>query len=465
MPTMPHKPKTEMQIRTGKESEKEGQFAEQYTYGIASTKIGKDWVVHPAWKGNEKCGEFEIEFCSNVPMKIFQSHLAMYDGKKPFCFRAHRGYDKLGVAWRRPKRGGMVFVECDPGKCDLYQQYVHKGRENEILSQYPDMYGKSFKSGNDVRFCSPYNFLVFKLLLPDGSDYAHHELSYCMISTHSRVTNDNFRDWIARLAISTDGRLRGLRMKLEYAPFVSGYRTTPTPAWTLAPIEGSPVAEMIAEAAERNKLPEADATPSSSALVKADVDSNLQLHTSHQLSAPEMQAAATDYLDYDAVNAELVDPSTVTLVNQDPTVRALSEHLGTSYAKQVIMPIAFGTDVTKALEWLVKQAEKRGSFIDHIMMESPFARWYEGKYLKAIEAPIVDVEPVEVEPASSKTDETETESDYTEVDDRTDAELEAASKGQVPQDEPPPGALKSDEEMMNKGKVAPDEEQPTIFTE
>lgn len=440
MAKIPHKPKVAVEIRTGAE----GRPPTKYTYGIASIKGENGWEVHPAWAKQPKCSEFLIELCSNDPRFLFQSHLSCYrpehqkgDGPKKvsaFCFRAHRGNDLPGVALRKPKQGGMVQVECDPGVCDLFQQYCHGGHDKLIKALYPDLYGGKFTvdDAGTVLTCKPNNALLFRLLLPDGSGYAHHELEIAMITTHSNTTHDRFKSEIEKLLIETGGRMAGLRMKLVYDPFVTKHSKKPQSAWNLIPPDMT-LDEMKAGAAERTKLVDYEASDEQSTdLVKVNEETNIALHLKHDF--PALQAAATDYIHKESVSAQIIDPSTVTLINQHPTVKLLAERLGTPYAKQVAMPILFGTNVLKALEWLLKHAESQDAFVDDIMLDSPFAKWFEKRKVQ----PVV----VEPEPVSRKEREGEVEAEFTEIQDdddgpgpdvklRSTEEILAAAKGRV----------------------------------
>lgn len=466
MPTMPHKPRVVVDIRTGEETPR-GQQPVKYNWGTPSTLINGEWVVHPAWAEQPKCTEFLVEFPSNEPRFMFQTHLACYRPEhkvkqddyakvSAFCFRAHRGNDQPGIAWRKPKRGGMVYVECNPDLCDLCQQNFHGGHDKMIMgvpgdkekpSPYEALYGGKFTvdRNNNILTCKPHNFLLVRLLEPDGVTYAHHELELAMLSTHSQVTHDRMKQAIEKVFIATEGRMNGIRMKLIYDPFKSKHGSYPQSAWNLIAPDMT-LEEMKAGAAKRSNIVAHEPTDEqSTALVVDNAETDLAIHQAH-----DFKVAATDHIHTERVEASLIDPRTVTLINQNATVKALSERLGTSYANQVFMPIQFGSNVLKVLEWLLDYAREERKFVADIMKESPFVDWYLEKY--NVSKPII-TDTTEPEPTCANLAQVETElregektallAEFTEIqnDNRTDDELEAATKG----------------------KVAPDDEQPTIF--
>ena len=485
MPKPIHKPGAVVNIRTGDvTANADGSTSfEQFDYGVPEIKRDRKWEPHPAWLGDyTQPTEFDIELISNVLDYSFQSHLACYVSLKPFCMRAHRGPDGVGVAQRRTESGGLCMVECDPDRCDLYQQYVNKGREDILKEKYAGKiykYAKLFgKKGKTVPQCRPQNFLIFNLFTPDGK-LAHPDGHYAMISTHSNVTADRFREMLRNLFVRTNGRLAGLRLRLIFDPFQSGHKKSPTPAWNLEIPEGTDFDTLSREAAIRRQIPDWEkiiTDEQCTALVKANEGINLktQLAAIDPAYLMDQEEAATR-VHVEDVSASYIDPATVFLINQHPTVRLLTSRIGTSYPNQVRFPMDYGDNVYACIKMLVEYAREQNIPVSDIVAASEFAAAFGGsddgndgvKHLHGSDSDNHD--------ASNGMDgSAPIEAEFTEVEERDADEIAAAVRGGVKAGKPEPEFVAPTEDEIDNylgkldkgsGHHETSKDEPKLFKE
>ncbi len=392
------KPDAIVEIATGEATERAGGGADirGWDYGVVMLR-GSDgqWHEHPQYRGQHK--RFLIELLSDSLRFNFQSHLACYTGKTPFCFRAHRGHDAIGVARRRDDRGGTFFCECDPDRCPLRQNHEEpNSRTAEILKYWgrpkneqagdngaPYHYGnliiRTREKGVPVirgAACKPYNFFLFNLLLPDGQTYAHPEGEFAMLATHSEVTHGRIQAKLEQLCVRCGivpggGRLTGLRLWLEYAPVMNRYGKS-SHAWRLEVPDGTDFEAMRAQAGQRAKLAQIDYRELPQAVLDSTCTALVAQHGARDialLAATENDAVrqVQNAVDQLQVDASYIPAGSIYLINQDSLVQQLIRRIGISYARETAFPMMFGTDMRRCLDWLRATAAETKVDIDDLL--------------------------------------------------------------------------------------------------
>lgn len=372
-----------LKLRAGESGERN---PVSYDHAVVEIKSGNSWLPHPDFPTHAQGGlqEFDIEIISNVVEKTLQSHLTMYAGKLKFCCRAHRGNDGIGVAMRRAEDGRRVAVECDPERCGFRRLHLARKDEPDLvvkqimrddLKAFPYLKdAMTGKGGLKVTPCKPDCYLVFALLNLRG-EYAHAPSEYCVFHSTSDVNHGRFHDTLYHLWRQTHGQMVGLRLKLVFEPFKNSYNQL-IPAWALRVPEGASFEQQQLEAARRrqgglidyNKLAEA---VDSTALALIGAEKSLaEVAAEMGIEAVDLvRQSLDDAADRQDFLSEYIDPSTVTLVNQNEFVIRMAERMELAYPYLVRLPMRCGSDVFKAMKWLKETADKAEVYVADIWAE------------------------------------------------------------------------------------------------
>jgi hypothetical protein len=367
------KPNAIVEIKTGDGGD--GKAMQAWDYGeVYMLTPENNWTPHPKYPGQHR--SFTIELLSDVIPFNHQSHLACYTGKTPFCFRAHRGLDDVGVARRRDPEGGLFNTECNPDKCPIRQNKLEPdSRAVEIFEKWSKIYeyaklvSKDRKGKTVTAKCMAYHFFIFNLLLPDGS-YAHPEGEFCMLASKSDTTANRITAKLRDLSARCNGRIAGLRLNLVFRPVETRFGS-PRPAWDLRVPDDCDFEEHRMKAAQRLQSRQFDylALPPdaiSTALVKCHAEQNLAQWVAAE-HPDVMREENTLALHQYSVQAEMIDPASTFLINQHPTIQALIQRCQTSYATETYLPKQFGTDVRRCIEWYKGYAAKHDIDLSDIL--------------------------------------------------------------------------------------------------
>lgn len=359
-----HQPTTYCRIRTGEAPDKAaGRSAPvRLDHGIVEIRDGADWRPHPDFssKGQQS---FEIELLFNHPEASFQSHLSVWDGKRAFCTRAHRGMDEIGIALRRGADGALVKVECNPSLCALRKQAANLGGQEDVIkNEYQQLYpwAELFKINNSGKIqcakCQAQNFFVFGLVHPtDPTRFAHADGEVTLYASHSDVNHGRIYDKLNFLYARCHGKLQGLRLFLTYQPFTNAMNQN-IPAWNLVLKEELLETQRL-EAAKRRALLAADydevvRNADSTAIMRLQAPVEAAIALGLDKSAADF-AGLADAIDLTKINAEKIDPAAVKLLSQDAFVVRMCDRLDISYELRNSLNLHF-KDAYRCMKWLEK---------------------------------------------------------------------------------------------------------------
>jgi hypothetical protein len=203
-------------------------------------------------------------------------------------------------------------------------------------------------------------FFIFKLICPDGS-YAHPEGEFCIFDSHSDANAERFDRKLRWLMVEAGGHIAGLRLNLVFSPVTTRFGRD-APAWEIRVPEGTDFETLRLQAAQRvqKRMYDYGALPAetiSTALVAAREDTNLERWTAQEYP----DALRTDLhrqLQYEQVQVSKINPDDVYLVHREPLVEALIRRLGLHYAYVTRLPLDFGQDYNKCVQYLTGIAHK-----------------------------------------------------------------------------------------------------------
>lgn len=384
---MIRRPAYNFQIRTGAEGyyedaptqqnprAKKWVMPEAWDYGMVMRREGTGWVDHAEYSQYSEDGQFTsfiVELIHDTTEANLIVNRACYDGGTPFCVCAHvGGNDKPGIALRRWTQGAGQTqyrkIECDPDQCDLRLLVTTTGKDTDkhLPAAYADLY-PDFKNPRPDQppSCKAQVCFLFRLLLPDGSDYAHGPYDICALTTTSDKTRGLLWNKLQELWVETGGHLAGLRLELRALQWFSTRFKKNFTAWELRTSDEGSVLEQRAAQGHRLMLRKLDpvkvADQGSNALAVITEGGEYNLA---QLGMDDAMQAAVDMkkleMEQEAFAASYIDPASIDFPTDHPFVRRMAERLQLEYCRRVALPLQHGYDHYNVMVALKRDAVER----------------------------------------------------------------------------------------------------------
>lgn len=369
---MMHAPAYNIHIRTGRV---EGSIMEAWPYGMVERRCGTDWELIPEFSRYSDDGTFTsfiVELIYNTVEANFVSTLCCRDGRTPFCQRSQAGgEDTIGIALRRwlTKSGIIIYkkIECDPSQCDLRLLHKTSGKSEasrRLPAEYKEIYKGNLQVLREDRppSCKPQCAFLFRLLLPDGSDYAHGPYEVAALTTTSDKTRGLIYGKLCELWSQTGGNLSGLRLELRAQDWEGGRHDKTFTAWELNPLSEESVTKQLIDQSRRLALRNLDRVK-----VGAQIETALALIEEGnetglaQFMVSDDIRAAVDIkkleMEREAFEATYIDPSTVDLPTNNIFVQQIADRLDLSYAARTALVLQYGPDHFLVMRALIQQAK------------------------------------------------------------------------------------------------------------